>query len=162
MTRQLAGSTFSLLAASRNLREWNMNLEYPPKYRNQDWKKKKKTNCCISHFRRWLPRCHFITPNDDREGFLPPYIWKIMINKLGIYKHKTRFPWCMLQTSPWPGCMKFVRCFYERIPWWEDILLSMSDLLEFEANANGTPWLLKCLIKRSAPGSALMLDHLKI
>lgn len=37
----------------------------------------------------------------------------------------------------------------------------MLDLGEFEAKANGTFLLDKCLIKRSAPGRALILDQLQ-
>jgi hypothetical protein len=37
----------------------------------------------------------------------------------------------------------------------------MLSLGEFDAKAIGTPLLFKCLINRLAPGSALMLHHLK-
>lgn len=47
------------------------------------------------------------------------------------------------------------------LPGWLDILVSMPSLGEFEANAICTPWPLRCLISRLAPGRALMLHHLQ-
>ena len=49
----------------------------------------------------------------------------------------------------------------ENVPRWNEILVSILCLGEFDANATGTSWLLKCLINRFAPGSALMLHHLR-
>lgn len=79
MTRQLEGLTFSLLAASKNLKQQIPKIKFKNMKNFQSQTEdisRRKTKLyadLILHFRRWFPSPYFIATNNNREGFLPAY-----------------------------------------------------------------------------------------